>query len=218
MEAAEVPRSVVPWFRGSGVPEKGTERKAQPPNPDARGAGGPPALHLSRRLRAIAAVLALVLSSTGCGYRVASGNRVPLPFQTVAVRPLENLTTTYEVEQILTRALVGEMVKQTGNTVVGDENRADAILSGRITRISVNPVTFARSAFASTFLVTVYAQIRLEERSSGRTLFENNRYVFREQYVINADVENFFSEMNPALQRMSEDFASAVVAAIVEGF
>jgi outer membrane lipopolysaccharide assembly protein LptE/RlpB len=173
---------------------------------------------VSFRLPAIAAVLALVLSSTGCGYRVASGNRVPLPFQTVAVRPLENLTTTYEVEQILTRALVGEMVKQTGNTVVGDENRADAILSGRITRISVNPVTFARSAFASTFLVTVYAQIRLEERSSGRTLFENNRYVFREQYIINADVENFFSEMNPALQRISEDFASAVVAAIVEMF
>jgi hypothetical protein len=170
------------------------------------------------RRAVVLSVLVLVLSSTGCGYRVASGNRVPLPFQSVAVRPLENLTTTFEVEQFLTRALVGEVVKRTGHPVVGDEHRADAVLTGRITRVSVNPVTFARSAFASTFLVTVYVQIRLEDRESGRTLFENNRYVFREQYIINADVESFFSEVNPALQRISEDFAAAVVTTIMESF
>jgi hypothetical protein len=49
-------------------------------------------------------------------------------------------------------------------------------------------------------------------------LFSNNQYIFREQYIVNIDVKNFFSEMNPALDRIATDFAAAVVASIVDGF
>ena len=42
--------------------------------------------------------------------------------------------------------------------------------------------------------------------------------MFRDQYVINVDVENFFSELNPALERIGQDFAASVVVGILEGF
>jgi hypothetical protein len=160
----------------------------------------------------------LLMGLTGCGYRVASRNRLPQAIHSIDVRPLENQTTTYKIEQILTRALVSELVARTGYDVDSGNPQADAVLEGRVIRVTANPVTFGRTAFASTVLVTVYAGIELTDRRTGAVLFENDRYVFREQYIVNVDVENFFSEMNPALQRIASDFAESVVVSIVEGF
>ena len=52
------------------------------------------------------AVVLLLLVQFACGYRVASRNRVAPNIRTIAVLPFENETTTFEVEQILTRSLV----------------------------------------------------------------------------------------------------------------
>ncbi len=173
---------------------------------------------VTRGLLGLGLLLALPLAAGACGYRIAAHNRVERPFHTLLIQPLENETTSYEIEQILTKSLVGEFVKRTDYSIVEDRSRADAVLEGRVTRMTASPVTFARSAFASTFLVTVYADVELKDLKTGEVLFANNQYVFREQYIVNVDVENFFSELNPALQRIADDFAASVVASIVEGF
>jgi hypothetical protein len=187
-----------------------------------RWAGADSVPHLGRRwpLRFwwLPLCLFLGVTSGACGYRIAAHNRVPRPFHTLLIKPLQNETTSYEIEQILTRSLVREFVKRTDYSIVQEESRADAVLEGRVTRVTASPVTFARSAFASTFLVTVYAAVELKDEKTGKVLFSNNQYIFREQYIVNIDVKNFFSEMNPALDRIATDFAAAVVASIVDGF
>lgn len=152
-----------------------------------------------------------------CGYRVASNNRLEA-FKTVAVLPLENRTTTFEVEQYLTRALIQEFVESTGFEVVSHASRGDAVLRGVVHDISVSPVTFGRTSFGSTFLVTLRLSIELTDTRNQEVLFRNNNYIFREQYVINVDVENFFTELNPALDRIARDFASSVVTTVREDF
>jgi hypothetical protein len=42
--------------------------------------------------------------------------------------------------------------------------------------------------------------------------------LFRDEYQISPDVKSFFQEEDPALERMSHDFASRLVANVVEGF
>lgn len=158
------------------------------------------------------------LMLSGCGYRVAAGNRLPSDIRTVAVVPLENHTTTYEVEQVLTRALVHGMVEKGGYRLVGNPARADAVLRGAVIRVSANPVTFGRQTFGSTFLVTVRAAVQFKDRRTNKTLFSNSNFIFREQYQINADQKSFFSEQNPALDRIADDFASSVVTTIMESF
>ncbi|HOM99223.1 MAG TPA: LptE family protein [Acidobacteriota bacterium] len=162
--------------------------------------------------------LTVISGMSACGYRSADSLRVPLPVRTIAVRTLENDTTTYQVEQILTRALVHELVRRSNLEVVNREEGADAVLSGRVLRVVASPVTFRQSAFATTFLVTVEAQVEVTERATGRALFRRNRYVFQERYAINAEVEDFFSEMNPALERLARDFSASVVASLTEDF
>ncbi|MFQ5928081.1 MAG: LPS assembly lipoprotein LptE [Acidobacteriota bacterium] len=160
----------------------------------------------------------MLITQLACGYRVASRNRLPADVEAIAILPLENETTTFEVEQILTQSLVRAFVGQSSYRVTSDPSKADALLRGVVSRVSANPVIFGQETFGSTFLVTLNARIELRERQTGKVLFQNDDYIFREQYVINVDVKNFFSELNPALRRIANDFASSVVTTILERF
>lgn len=164
-------------------------------------------------------LLALVpVFLTGCGYRVASKNRLAPQLQTLAVVPLENETTTFQVEQIFTRSLIHAFVERSSYRLVHDPSQADAVFSGVIFSTTANPVIFRQRAFGSTFLVTLQARVRLQDRRDGRVLYQNDQYLFREQYVINVDVRNFFTELSPALERVARDFSSSVVTTLMEGF
>jgi hypothetical protein len=163
-------------------------------------------------------VFILLLVDVGCGYRAASKNRLTNPYDSISVKPLLNETTTYEVEQILTRSIVSEFVQRSDLSVVNDPQRADLVLEGTISRVSVSPMTIGRSGFASTFQVMITVSVALKDRKSGETVFQENGLLFRDQYVINVDVEEFFSEQNPALGRIANDFASSVVTTMLEDF
>jgi outer membrane lipopolysaccharide assembly protein LptE/RlpB len=164
------------------------------------------------------ACLLLLTPSAGCGYRVASNNQVRHNVRTVYVDALENQTNAFRVEQILRRSLVRTFVERSGFRVVDDAARADAVLDGAVTGLTATPVTFGQETFGSTFQVTVNLRVEFKERATGTVLFKNDHYVFREQYVINIDPEHFFTELNPALERVASDFALSVVTTIVEGF
>ena len=151
-------------------------------------------------------------------YKPASANRLPLDIGSVAVLTLENHTSTFAVEQILTRSLVRTFVEKTRYRVLREAAGADAVMSGAVSRVTASPVTFGTGSFGTTFLVTLTARVELRDQRNGKTLFKNDRFTFREQYVINVDVDNFFSEQNPALERIAGDFASSVVTSVLENF
>ncbi len=162
--------------------------------------------------------LAIGVSITGCGYHVENGSPKLVPGKSLAVESFENQTAYYKVDQIFTKAMINEMVRATGYRILSDPAGADAVLKSTIRGLNTSPVTYSKSSFASTFLVTVNAKVELIEKSTGKILYENHNILFSEQYVINTDVENFFSEMNPALSRLAEDFSTTVVAAILEAY
>lgn len=158
------------------------------------------------------------LLQCNCGYRVASKNRISMKIRTLSVLPLENETTTFEVEQILTRSLARAFVERSRIRVINDPSRADAVLKGVVSSVRAIPLTFGQETFGSTFLVTLRARVELQDQRTGDVLFKKDNYVFRDQYVINVDVKNFFSELNPAIGRIASDFASSVVTTILEGY
>lgn len=172
---------------------------------------------VSRRL-SFRLLSGILLLASGCGYKIASKNRLPPDISSLAILPLTNDTSTFALEQILTRSLVHEFIQKSSFKVLRNEEGADAVLTGRLSRIRANPVTFGSASFGTTFQVTLIGSVLLRERATGKILFQDDRFTFREQYVINSDVENFFSESNPALERIARDFASSVVASVMEGF
>jgi hypothetical protein len=60
--------------------------------------------------------------------------------------------------------------------------------------------------------------VQLTDSRTQKAFYENDDMLFRDEYQISPDVKSFFQEEDPALERMSHDFASKLVANVVEGF
>jgi hypothetical protein len=78
--------------------------------------------------------------------------------------------------------------------------------------------TEASTTRATTMLVTMRCDVTLTERDTEKILYQNDNFVFRNEYEISTDVKSFFEEQDPALDRMAQDFARRLVAAITENF
>ena len=166
------------------------------------------------------AVVVAVMSLAGCGYHVAGrASALPSEWTTIAIPAFVNRTTNYRIEQRFTQAVVRELLERTKYKVIQDEDAADAVLHGEVLTIETSPVLFdATTGQVTTMLVTVHSKVSLTGRADQKVVYKNDDMVFRQEYQISGDVKTFFEEQNPALQRMAHDFASEVVANIVEGF
>lgn len=177
---------------------------------------------------------AAVVFLSGCGYHVGgTASRLPPGLKVIAVPALKNDTASYRIEQVMTEAVVHEFLARTKYRVVSSENSGDAVLRGEITSLEASPAVFdttpvpnattipavnATTARATTMLVSVHMKVLLEERETGKVLYKNDHYLFRQPYEISTDPSKFFDEQAPALERMSRDFASHLVADILENF
>jgi len=166
------------------------------------------------------AILSFLLVGSGCGYRVGGrGSTLPPDLKVVAVPAFENRTTWMRLEQRLTTAVMQEFIHRTRYRVVGGEEEADAVLRGTVLEASTAPVIFdPGTGRASVVQVTVRLSVEFRDRRTKKLLFTSSNYVFREQYEITSDLDSFFEERNPALDRLARDFAATLVSAILENF
>jgi len=161
----------------------------------------------------------LLLSFVGCGYRTAGhATAIPQDVRTIAIPAFVNQTHTYKIEQMLTAAVVKEMVTRTNYHVVNVANEADATLHGTVLSTYTTPLTYdSTTGRAASVLVVISMNVALQDKT-GKVLYENPSYLFREQYEVSRDPNSFFEEDTPAFQRLSRDFAQTLVSNILEGF
>jgi outer membrane lipopolysaccharide assembly protein LptE/RlpB len=162
----------------------------------------------------------VALSVSSCGYHVAGrGNALPQDWKSIAIPALLNRTSNYRIEQRLTQALVREMLARTKYRIVPEAKDADAVLQGEVISIETNAVLFDPTTNrATTMLVSMSLKVRLTDRSSGKEVYGNDHFLFRDEYNISTDIPSFFQEESVTLDRMSRDFASTLVSAVLEKF
>jgi outer membrane lipopolysaccharide assembly protein LptE/RlpB len=168
-------------------------------------------------------ILALTISFadvSGCGYHtVGSAANLPPDVRTLSVPVFATHTEAYHTETVITNAVIREFATRTRFRVTPDANpEADAVLHGTILKESVAPLTYnASTQESSSFLLTMVVSVTLTGRD-GKVLYENKNYVFRQQYQSTTDLPTFLQENPAALDRLSRDFARALVADVLEGF
>lgn len=176
--------------------------------------------------RVFCALMLTVLMIPGCGYHVA-GHSATLPkgIHVIAVPALENKTTSYRLEQKLTAATVHEFLAKTSYRVVSNPEAGDAVLRGKVLSLEAVPLLFdTTTGRATTMLVTVKCEVTFTERSTQKVLYHTDNFIFRNQYEISSDpsdpaaLKNFFEEQDPALDRLAQDFAVRLVAAVIENY
>jgi outer membrane lipopolysaccharide assembly protein LptE/RlpB len=176
-----------------------------------------------RRLAFAAAAFVLMAAAffcAGCGYHVAGrAANLPSDWKTIAVPAFTNDTTQYRIEQTFTQAVIREFISRTKYRIVQDTQSADAVLHGEVLSIETNPILFnANTGEVTAMLVTVHTKVQLTDNKTQKPVYQNDDMLFRDEYQISPDVQSFFEEQNPAIERMSRDFASRLVANVVEGF
>lgn len=172
-------------------------------------------------LRAAVPLLILLWASTnGCGYHVAgSSSALPTSIKVIAVPALENKTTSYRLEQKLTAATIHEFLAKTQFKIVSNPEAGDAVLRGKVVSLEAVPLLFdTKTGRATTMLVTVKCEITFTESATQKVLYHTDNFILRNQYEVSTDLKSFFEEQDPALDRLAQDFASRLVAAVVENY
>src|ERR1700761_4543162 len=180
-------------------------------------------------MRCSFALLALpaCLLLNGCGYHtLGSAAHLPDTVHTLAVPIFKNKTQIYHTEVAMTQAVVREFSNRTRLHVIPDSTGADATVSGTILYESIQPLTYRTettttagqtTSVTSSFLITINVNVLVTDRNQ-RVLYQHNNYVFHEQFETTADLTSFIEEDSPAVQRLSRDFAQALVSDILESF
>ena len=164
--------------------------------------------------------LFLIVLLNGCGYHtIGKASHLPADLHVLAVPVFVNQTQVFKIEQIMTRDVIREFIERTKYHVTNSSAAAaDATLKGTVVSAQATPLTYdAQTGRISSAVVTITAKVTLTDRN-GRVLFENLNYTFREQYQVSSEINSFFAEEAPAMQRLSQDFARTLVSDILEGF
>jgi outer membrane lipopolysaccharide assembly protein LptE/RlpB len=161
-----------------------------------------------------------VLGLSSCGYHtVGAAAHLPPGTRTLAIPVFATRTNANHTEAVMTSAVIREFVTRTRLRVTPAESPdADAVLHGTILTQTVAPLTYnSQTQESSSFLVTMVVAVTLTGRD-GKILYQNNNYVFRQQYQATADLPTFLDESPAAVERLSRDFARALVADVLESF
>lgn len=176
-----------------------------------------------RRAAVAAIVLAAVvpLLTSSCGYHT-SGHAVRLPDEvhTVYVPMFDNTTQTFRVEQTITAAVVQELRSRTNFRVVttNSDGEADATLKGVINYTANSPLTYdSVTGRISSSLIMIGMKVSLTSKT-GKVLWDNPNYSYREQYQVSRDTSSFFDESDPAFQRVAREFAKSLVSNVMEAY
>lgn len=172
------------------------------------------------RSRFCALLFSSLLLVSGCGYHsVNSAVHLPSDVRTLAIPSFKNATNSYQTQAVFTQAVIHEFNSRTSYRIVaGDDPDADATLEGTITSFQIIPLTYDNTTGqTSSYLVTITARLQLVDRQK-KVLWQNSRYLFRQQYEQVQDLASFIQEDSAATHRLAQEFASAAVADILESF
>jgi hypothetical protein len=170
------------------------------------------------------ALVVLVLTSSGCGYSLAGrGSFLPSYIQAVGIPQLVNRTPFYDVEQILTEKVRAEFIGRGKYRITPDITGVDAILSGEVLGIYIQPVGFTDQQFASRYQFTLQMKVSFTDARTGQELWSNDALTFREEYDLatrgtTALDAAFLDQERSAFDRIATDIARTVVTAILEAF
>ncbi len=189
-------------------------------------ANRPTGLRAVSRRQFLGAVPVLVagVSAASCGYALAGrGSFLPDYIKTLGIPMFTNTTPFQTVEQLFTQKVRLEFQSSRRYTVVPSDENVDGIVRGEITGISLSPVGLNDQQLASRVRVTVSVKVKFEDVKAQKTLWENPALSYSDEYELaspsgNTDVAAFIGNDRVAFDRLSTDFARAVVSAILEAF
>lgn len=169
------------------------------------------------RIRSSSVLLAGLLA--GCGYHLTGHTSVlPPEVKRIGVPAFVNKTDRPEIEQRITAQVISQFVTRGRYRIASSEEGADAVLRGEISTYTLNPVAINPQGRATRYEILINAKVVLIQTASEKILWQDDHFVFRRQYNVEASSQGSVNQETAALDEISVDFAETVVTSILEGF
>lgn len=137
----------------------------------------------------------------------------------VPIFQFESKGLRYRVENRFTEAVSMEILRKgRGMKVQSDLNGADAVVDGSIRDFSFSGVLLDRDGRARVYEITIVCAVTVRDLRTNRILYDNQNFVFRDNFEFSDDPRSFFNEEDPAVDRIARAFAESVVSTVVNGF
>jgi outer membrane lipopolysaccharide assembly protein LptE/RlpB len=174
------------------------------------------------KLTRLALLLALV-AQAGCGYSLAGrGSFLPAYIQRIGVPQFVNATAVFDLDRQVTERVRTEFIGRGKYTIVTDATGVDALLTGTIASVTLAPVAFNTSQQATRYALTLTATVEFKDMHTNKVLWTNPSMQYREEFTLNptsaTDSTTFLGNDQNARERMANEFARALVSAILEAF
>jgi hypothetical protein len=129
------------------------------------------------------AAVFLAVAFVGCGYHFA-GEQVGLPadIHSLSVGKLVNRSREHGLEKTLAFALEREIHERGHFRMIEDPGGGDAVLSGTIRELRVQPVAFDENDLAVQYEIAVTFDFTLTRKDDGRVLWHVNGLQESDQY------------------------------------
>ena len=173
-----------------------------------------------RRALVLGLAATLAALSLSCGYNLTSkGSNLPAHVKTIGVPPFRNQTTRPELGERITENIIAALVARGKYKVTTDTRGVDAVLSGTVLNWTSKPVSLSEeSDEPEQVTVTLEASVTFDDRVLRRVTWQESSYRFTSDYAVIGDPETYFDTELGAVEEVAEDFARAVVSAILQGF
>lgn len=161
-------------------------------------------------------VLLVFISGCGYGFRGATNN-LPPDIQGVYIPVFINEALEAGTEVVFTNALIYEFTRSRTLKVV-PESQAQAVISGKIKRIIIDPVIYANLTQAVERRVTVVLEVSCRRSDNQKVLWQNLSLSRYEIFRVTTDPTQTDLNKTQAIQKIAQDLSERIHNGILENF
>ena len=165
--------------------------------------------------------LALGLSLTlwGCGYHLVGGGASQLPshLKTIAIPVFDNQSSEPALQRPFTEALRRAFITDGRLRLVNDQNGADLVMTGTLTRYSIRAVAFNSFDVAIEYWVYFGAKVKVVERVNNKTYLDQTLNT-RWDYVADDSVTSSEASRQEALTQAYRVLSQRLVSLVNDKF
>ena len=169
--------------------------------------------------KAIIGISIALLFSSCAGYNLEGrGSVLPTHILRVGVPTLENNTNLPSLGEIITREIYSEFINRSSFQVLSTDSGVDAVLEGEIISYVLIPRALDEEGVATSFLISVTANMAFRDLIEDTILWEQENYNFRREYQLSDISGDFVTQELESIRLAAKDFANSLVSSILSGF
>ena len=161
-------------------------------------------------------IIFIGLFFVSCGYRFTGGGDLPEGINRVYVKTLENRTSETGIENIITDDIIYEFTRSR-QAEITEKERADAVLSGIVSSLSIGSVSRQDSHTSRERRITIAVNLKLTG-NDGKEIWTRKGISDREAYDVSSDKSSTEQNKREAIKILSKRLAEKAYNRLTDNF